>query len=160
MKKNRYKDKSICKNIEQTILKQKATNVLLYLPMSIEVDIYKLLEKLKKIRTKNVFVPYISGGDMSVAVYRLPTRKTKYGLRQPNRSGIKPKIHTAVVPVVAYDITNRRIGFGKGYYDRFFANMKTKPYIIFVQRVDCQAKGIVTNIFDIKANKIITKGKR
>jgi len=55
------------------------------------------------------------------------------------------------------DITRRRVGFGKGMYDRFFEKeIKNIKKIVFVARDLCYSKSIVTNHYDIKADIIVT----
>jgi len=66
------------------------------------------------------------------------------------------KIDMAVVPVVGVDGKLRRIGFGKGMYDRFFAKLKEKPITVFVQLMKCYTKQNITDDFDIKADIYIT----
>jgi 5-formyltetrahydrofolate cyclo-ligase len=43
-------------------------------------------------------------------------------------------------------------------YDRFFAKLKSKPIIIFVQLDYCFTKTIVSEVFDIQAD-IVVAGK-
>ncbi len=158
-KNNRYKDKKLVQKLWQMIQETSGYRVLLYMPMKIEVDIYGLLNRLKMDRRYTVMVPHIDDTNMTVAMYRSPMSCRKYGIRQPKKPGYESRIDIAVVPIVAYDTTYRRIGFGKGYYDKFFDRLKNKPYTIFVQRVNYKAQENITNSFDIKADKII-KGTR
>ncbi len=62
----------------------------------------------------------------------------------------------AVVPVVGVDGRLRRIGFGKGMYDRFFASLDTKPLTLFVQLSKCYTKEKITDSFDVQADIYIT----
>jgi len=158
-KNNRYKDKQLVQKLWQMIQETSGYRVLLYIPMKMEVDIYSLLKRLKRDRRYTLFVPYIDGINMSIAQYRLPISIGKYDIKQPRKPGHNSQIDIAVVPIVAYDIKYRRIGFGKGYYDKFFSKLKSKPWTIFVQRLSFQAENNITNSFDIKADKII-KGTR
>jgi len=148
------KIQNILKNI---IIKNKYKNILLYLPLKQEVDLKQLINYLRA-NNYNVFVPYmISENQFKIVPYRLPLKKKKYNIYEPNFSNTmyKIKLDLAIVPIVGYDDTFRRVGFGVGFYDRFFSSLKYKPYTIFTQVCDCKSKNIITNDYDVKANIII-----
>jgi 5-formyltetrahydrofolate cyclo-ligase len=88
----------------------------------------------------------------------LPLKKKKFNIYEPNNSFLKFKIKLdlAIVPIVGFDKDFRRIGFGAGYYDRFFGLLKYKPTIIFTQICKCYCKKTITQTHDIKADYIIT----
>ena len=97
-------------------------------------------------------------GDSFVPVkYRLPLKIKRFGIKEPNFSSLKKiKLDMVVVPIVGIDETYRRVGFGKGMYDRFFDRLKNKPITIFTQLKLCKSKKIVTSPHDIRPNYIIT----
>jgi len=96
------------------------------------------------------------GESLKIVPFRLPLNKKKYNIFEPNNSNIKVKIDLAVVPIIGTDLTFRRVGFGVGFYDRFFASLDYKPKIIFTQLCLCQTKTTLTQIHDIKSDYIIT----
>jgi 5-formyltetrahydrofolate cyclo-ligase len=65
------------------------------------------------------------------------------------------RLDLAIVPTIGYDETFRRVGFGVGFYDRFFYSLNYVPYMVFTQLCDCKSNNIITNKYDIKANIII-----
>jgi len=150
-------NKKIQKNLKKIIIKNNYKNILLYLPLMQEVNLKQLIIWLR-INKYNVFVPYmISKNKFKIVPYRLPLKKKKYNIYEPNFSNFKYKIKLdlAVVPIVGYDDTFRRIGFGVGFYDRFFNSLNYKPYIIFTQLSDCKSEKVITNDSDVKANVIV-----
>ena len=88
--------------------------------------------------------------------YRLPLKTKKFAVKEPNFSNRMVKIDMAIVPVVGIDKLDKRIGFGKGMYDRFYEKLKSKPIVIFVQRVKCFTKDRITDAYDISADFYIT----
>jgi 5-formyltetrahydrofolate cyclo-ligase len=60
---------------------------------------------------------------------------------------------------VGIDVTQRRVGFGKGMYDRFFHSTQKKVFMIFVQRESCSTKEFVCDTYDIKCDLYITPTK-
>ena len=133
-------------------------SILVYNPFGFEVDISSLIPLLKRNKNK-VYSPFMVGQSFKMVNYRLPLFKAKFGIKQSKNSfkDIK-KINYAIVPVVGIDGNYKRIGFGKGMYDRFFAKLKSKPIIIFVQLDYCFTKTIVSEVFDIQAD-IVVAGK-
>ncbi len=151
-----YKNKIIVKKIENFINKSDSKNILLYIPLGIEVDVNPLIKNLRKVK-KNIYVPFMQGDSFKIVKYRLPLCKKKFGIKEPNNSFFKArKIDLAIVPVVGIDAIGKRIGFGKGMYDRFFANLNYKPIMVFTQLVLCKSEKILSESYDIQANYIIT----
>jgi 5-formyltetrahydrofolate cyclo-ligase len=89
--------------------------------------------------------------------FRLPLKKSKFGTYEAGNSlrNIK-NIDIAIVPIIGLDGNLQRIGFGKGMYDRFFAKLKKKPYIIFIQSKLCITEEKLCDVYDISCNEIIT----
>ena len=150
------KDKEICLNILKIITIFKPKKLLVYIPLDIEVNIMPLINKLRKEKICEIYVPYMLGKSFKAVKYRLPLHKKKFGIKEPNNSMLEVKIDMAIVPIIGTDITNRRVGFGRGMYDDYFAKLKYHPIKIFVQRELCKSKQIVTETHDIKADFIIT----
>lgn len=151
-----YKNKIIVKKIEKFIKDSKAKNILMYIPLDIEVDVRTLINSLRRDR-KNVYVPFVQADSFKIVKYRLPLHKKRFGIKEPNNSFLKPNIiDVAVVPIVGVDALNKRIGYGKGMYDRFFYRLNYKPTIIFTQLVLCKSNSILSDSYDIKADYIIT----
>ena len=151
-----YKNKLVVKKLENFINKSDSKNILLYIPLRIEVDVSPLIKNLRK-NKKNVYVPFMHGDSFKIVKYRLPLYKKKFGIKEPNNSFFKArKVDIAIVPVVGIDEVKKRIGFGKGMYDRFFARLDYKPTIIFTQLILCKSEKKLSEEHDIQANYIIT----
>ncbi len=152
-----YKSKVLVRNLEKIILETKAKNILLYVPLYMEVDVRPLINKLRRYKNKKVFVPYMKDDSFKAVKYRLPLKKKKFGIKEPNNSFCRVKgIDLAVVPIVGVDSLYKRIGFGRGMYDRFSYNLNYKPIIIFTQLSLCKSDKILSNDYDIQADYIIT----
>ncbi len=152
-----YKSKILVRNLEDVIIETRAKNILLYLPLDMEVDVKPLVKKLRKYKDKKVFVPYMQGDSFKIVPYRLPLHKKRFGIKEPNNSFFDvKKVDIAIVPIIGVDSLYKRIGFGKGMYDRFFARLDYKPMIIFTQLSLCKSDKILSNDYDIQADYIIT----
>lgn len=151
-----YKDKKTVEKLEKFIKLHNFKNILLYIPMSMEVDVLPLINRLRKEQV-NIFVPFMVKDSFKLVKYRLPLKKKRFGIREPNNSFcIHPKIDLAIVPVVGMDKEWKRIGFGKGMYDRFFYRLNYKPTIVFTQLTLCKSNEKLSNKYDIQADFIIT----
>ena len=151
-------EKIILNQIYQLIEEKKAQNIMLYIPLKLEVNLYPLIKKLRK-EGKNILVPFMELSSFRLVKYRLPLKTKKFGIKEPNYSNqyrIK-KIDIAIVPIIGIDKTYRRIGFGKGIYDRFFEKeYKNIEQTIFVAKKICYSSREITNHYDIKADVIIS----
>ncbi len=152
------KDKKIEKALCNIIKQRKAKQIMLYLPLKIEVNLDGLIRHLRK-EKRALYVPFMEGASFRLVKYRLPLTVKQFGIKEPNDSKqyrIK-QIDMAIVPMVGTDVTHRRVGFGKGMYDRFFEKYnKNITYTVFVARHLCYSPTIVTDNHDIKADMMMT----
>ncbi len=155
---NRYKrDKLVLSKLYEMIEASRAQNIMLYLPLGMEVDVTPLLKRLRR-QKRNVYVPFMEGKSFRLVKYRYPLQKKQFGIKEPkySRQYRRKEIDIAIVPIVGVDSTYRRIGFGKGMYDRFFEKeMKNIKKVVFVARELCYAKEVITDHYDVKADHII-----
>jgi 5-formyltetrahydrofolate cyclo-ligase len=150
-------DRKIRRQLEEILEIRRPRKVLLYLPLPMEVDLRPLIRKLRR-RGVEVYVPFMEGKSFRPVKYRLPLRRKRFGILEPKNSKQyrAGKIDIAIVPIVGIDPSGRRIGFGKGFYDRFFEKEKKKiEEIIFVQRRLCRSPRIVTDRHDIAGDLLI-----
>lgn len=153
-----YKDKKSVAQIYAYIKSHNIQSILLYIPLSLEVNIYPLILKLRK-EKKHIYVPYMEKKSFKAIRYRLPLYKKKFSIKEPNNSYMyrKRKIDLAIVPIIGIDATCRRIGFGKGMYDRFFEKESSHiGTIMFISRTLSYSREEITNNYDIRADIIIT----
>jgi 5-formyltetrahydrofolate cyclo-ligase len=158
-KKQSYvKDKRILTVLYALLEDVNTKNIMLYLPLKMEVNLYPLILRLRK-EGKMLYVPFMEGTSFRLVKYRLPLHKKQFGIKEPNDSkqySIK-NIDIAIVPIIGMDVTQRRVGFGKGMYDRFFEkNYKNINKVVFVTRELCYSKEIVTDHYDVKADILIS----
>ncbi len=152
------KDKKIVEQLYRWVVAQRAASVMLYVPLSTEVNLFPLIAKLRR-QKRRLYVPFMEGKSFRLVKYRLPLQTKQFGIQEPKDSKqYRPReIDIAIVPIVGVDVTYRRIGFGKGMYDRFYEkNRKNIKQTVFVARELCYAKEIVTDHYDIEADIIFT----
>jgi len=147
----------ISKKIMDYIDETNAKNILFYISLSQEVNTSKLIKKLRNDNRYNIFVPFMEGVSFKMVKFRLPLNIKKFNIKEPKNSFARgKKIDLAIVPVLGVDGAFRRIGFGKGMYDRFFESLPYKPKIAFVELSDCITPSFVGESHDIQADIYIT----
>ena len=152
------KDRKLLKILYEEVLATDAEKIMLYLPLKTEVNLYPLIKILRR-QGRQLYVPFMEGESFRLVKYRLPLKRKKFGIKEPNDSKqYRDKdLDLAIVPIVGLDVTRRRIGFGKGMYDRFFE--KEEKHIkrtVFIARELCYSQEIITDHYDVKADMIIT----
>ncbi len=153
-----YKDQKVRKNLKYLMKMIRPKRVLLYLPIGFEADISTFIKEIRK--KCDILVPFMEGVSFKIVKYRLPLKKNKFSIKEPANSFVKHKrIDVAIVPVLGVGRGDRRVGFGKGMYDRFFANLDYRPIIIFVQIEKCYDKKVSTDTFDIQSDYYVTPKK-
>ena len=155
---NSYKhDKMLNRMLFDIIKKEKAKKIMLYVPLKIEVNIAALILKLRR-EKKVLLVPFMEGESFSLVKYRLPLRKKQFGVKEPqNRNKYNDKVDLAIVPIIGTDMTLRRVGFGKGFYDRFFEkNHKKIHKVLFISREYCISSKIITDDHDVIGGTYLT----
>ena len=87
-------------------------------------------------------------------------QKGAFGILEPPYSGIEQQTDEAdliIVPGVAFDLSGHRIGYGKGFYDRFLHHTKHIPYMIgLCHDFQLLEEAIPVDIHDIPMNMIVT----
>lgn len=112
----------------------RADCVALYAAAHNEVDTGLILEVAFQLG-KRVLYPAVCGHDMVMRqVERLDQlRPGCFGILEPCRNGIDHQADEAdliIVPGVAFDLTGHRIGYGKGYYDRFLQHPGRRAVLV------------------------------
>lgn len=88
-----------------------------------EVDTFPLIEILWK-KKKQVFVPKVYGEELGIHRFTKNSelKNNQWYIPEPTDSGRQsPEIlEVAFVPLIVADKKGYRLGYGKGFYDRFF----------------------------------------
>lgn len=138
---------------------KKSKLVLIYVSLKYEIDTFKLINYSLN-TNKKVAVPKCEGDN--IIFYEIKSLKDleegKFGILEPKANKPVTDFNNSIciVPGVAFDKQNNRIGYGKGFYDRFLKNYKGIK--IGLTYEDCICDKIDSDINDIKMDKIIFNG--
>lgn len=116
----------IYNNLIHTEEYKKSKNILCYYSFGNEVCTIEYL----KDRTKNWYLPKIYGEELKVCPYdKNKLSLNKYNILEPTTQVIKnlETIDMIIIPALTADKNGYRVGYGKGYYDRFLKTFKHSP---------------------------------
>ena len=124
------------------------------------MKLFEILESKKNLVTS---LPVItSEGTMKFLKWKLfePLKVNSYGFLEPttNTKTVSPNL--ILVPLVAYDRFRNRLGYGKGYYDRFLGKYLKKHKNILTIGIAFsfqKYKKIPTSKHDVKLDYILTE---
>ena len=141
----------ICQKVQKFIADRSV--IMLYNAIDGEVDVSFLHE----LKNKTFLYPLVVENNI-VAVKSEKFKIGAYGIKEPIGDAFNDKIDAVIVPMCSYDKHLNRLGFGKGYYDRFLKDNDTlKIGVAFACQ---QADNIDVTETDIKMDIIITEKER
>jgi len=105
--------------------KEKKIKIALYYPSNFETNILKFLEN-DFTKNQNILLPAI-GKENNMDFFSWQKNQVlfvnKFGMLEPKKFEIKiPDV--ALIPILAFDTHKYRLGYGKGYYDRYLKKFK------------------------------------
>jgi len=107
-----------------------------------------------------VAYPIINEKDFSMEFYQETAELSvnKWGIHEPlPKQLIHPdQLDSFMVPLIGFDLSGQRIGFGKGYYDRYFARLTKPVKRIGISYFEPLAKLEDTHQFDVPLSHCIT----
>lgn len=133
----------------------KAKTILLYWSMPDELPTHDFIKKWSI--SKSILLPVVIGHHMTIRPFIKEDRlkRNEFNVMQPMTGhDYLEMVDLVIVPGVAFDRKKRRLGRGKGYYDKYLKNKKIKKWGLCY---DLQLYDKVpTSSFDITMNKVFT----
>lgn len=120
----------ILERLEQTDLFRGASRIALYHALPGEVQTAGFIEKWHA--EKTLYLPVVEGDDLRLLPYRGDEhlKAGSFGILEPTEAETSaanvtsyPALDLIIVPGIAFDRSNNRLGRGKGYYDRLLAEL-------------------------------------
>ena len=127
-------------------------NIMLFYPKEFEVDLLTLLED----KSKNFFLPKINDENLLCCPYGkddelcISCFKTKEPLTEPIEESI---IDLVIVPALAVDKNNYRLGYGGGFYDRFLSNLDCTKVVCISKELVLET--VLAEEHDVKIDIVI-----
>lgn len=120
------KDKLIRKNLRELDIYKKAKSVFVFISYRSEVDTKGIIEDILA-DGKKLLVPLVKGSEMiAVEVKGIDDLEpNKMGILEPKDGEEVIEVDLTLTPGLAFDKAGYRLGYGGGYYDKFFAKVDT-----------------------------------
>lgn len=95
---------------------------LIYYSYGTEADTHEIINKLI-LSGKRVYLPRVEGETIVPVPYTAKTEliKNSFGIAEPVGQAYDGEIQVCITPLLAVNSKGYRLGYGGGYYDRFFA---------------------------------------
>lgn len=145
---------------------QKIGVVHTYLPVEEknEIDTWTFIDRMQKFRPDiRISIPKVAGENLEHYYFedRFQLKKNRWGILEPEKGEQTPvqKIDIVIVPLLAFDENLHRVGYGKGYYDKFLKTCRKDclfiglSYFPPIDKIDDLHKG------DIALHHVITPNK-
>lgn len=133
-----------------------AKNIALYYPIKNEIDLRRLLN----VKGKNFYLPRCNKNKLEFAKYTNENdlKSGEFGILEPQGKAINPNILDVIyIPALCANSKNYRLGYGKGFYDRFFAkNKNLKAKKIIVVKKEFILDSFLEDEFDIQCDYTIS----
>lgn len=105
--------------IKSSDIYKNAQHVMLFYPLTNEINLLPLLKD-----NKNFYLPKIEGEDMLVCPYKIGDEMaiSSFKTKEPLSTPVNPEILDIIfIPALMVDKSFHRLGYGKGFYDRFLS---------------------------------------
>ena len=151
------KSKIIIDKLNQLDEFKKARVIALYNSLKDEVHTDLLIKD--SLKEKIVLLPKVEKDN--IAFYQITKNedliKSSFNILEPigdiNKLYKKEYIDLFIVPGICFDKNKNRLGFGKGYYDRYLCDKDNTIGICYDEQI---VNLLPTNKYDVKMKKIIT----
>lgn len=156
------KSNIILDRLKATDIFKNSINIMCFASFGSEVNTYNFIEECIK-NGKNIYLPYIDvqNDEMKISLIKsLNQLEEGYkGILEIKKEYIKPfdkkELDLIITPCVCYDLSRYRIGYGKGFYDRFFLGVE-KAYKIGICFDECIVEQIEIDKYDLAVDMVIS----
>ena len=147
----------IHQNIKQISSFTNSQNIACYFPIGSEVDTHVIMLDILK-HDKNLLLPRIVNDNLQFCIVSNLEKleKGNFEIMEPKDSCKKAeKIDCVLIPTVGVSKSGVRLGYGKGYYDRFLSLIDAvKISLTYSKQI---VKSIPNDSHDVKIDWIVTE---
>ena len=137
-----------------------------YYPKGSEVNTLNILSKV--LEGQKILALPATLGD-KIFFYKISNIKdlgdqlilSKFGIKEPSPSSAEPvdEIDMIIVPGIAFDRNGYRLGYGRGYYDRYLQNKKCVFSLGLAFEIQLLNNNLPREHFDRRVNAVATEDK-
>ena len=146
--------KRLAQKLRNTEEYKSAKNIMIFYPLKDEVDLLELTND----NSKTFYLPKIDGDNLLCCKYDSNTElcescfHTKEPVTEQTTFTHHPDL--VIVPALAADKNNYRLGYGGGFYDRFLSKTETIKIVCLPKQFVVET--VYPENFDIPVDRVIT----
>lgn len=159
------KDNLILKNLFESDIYKRSTNIFTFINYGSEVKTKDFINMALE-QGKNIFVPKTIKETRNMKAIKINSlnnlKADNWGILEPETLEgeiCKENLDLIIVPGVVFDGNGNRIGYGGGYYDRYFDDYKLKAKKIALAYDIQVIESVKAEKHDIRVDFIITEKK-
>ena len=134
-----------------------AKTVMSYMDFKNEVKTDKINDFIKN-SGKILVLPKVINKETMIAIEdKNQYIVSPFGNKEPDGEEYRGNIDVIITPGIAFDRDKNRVGFGRGYYDRFFVKYPNAKKIAIAFEEQIIDEGIETDKYDKKVDVLITE---
>lgn len=142
--------------LENKIL-ENSVDIMSYLDFKNEVKTDKINQWIKN-NLKKLYLPrVINKEEMIIIEDKDKFSVSSFGNSEPLGDEYQGNIDLIIVPGVVFDKFGNRIGFGRGYYDRFFNKYPNAKKVAIAFEIQVTDEKIEIDIYDKKVDILVTE---
>lgn len=158
------KDLDILNRLKESSIYSQSKTFFVYVSSEIEVDTRRLIKGLLDDR-KTVAVPLCDTDNCLMDFYEIRTfselSEGAYGILEPDctvcRKAAFDENTVCIVPGLSFDKNGYRLGFGKGYYDRFLSHFSGTSIGLCYE--ECMCEKLICDKHDKRVSAVVTENK-
>lgn len=141
----------VVSNIITSEIYKNSKHIALYYPLETEIDIRGIVSD-----NKNFYLPRCVNNEIEFAKFDGNLKRGAFSLFEPVADKVNPDILDVIyIPCLCCNKRNYRLGWGKGFYDRFFAKNDIHARKIIVSAQSFISDDFIEDEFDFKCDEII-----
>jgi len=120
----------IASSLNELVPIQKAQTIMGYAAIQNEVDLRPFLEEQRRLG-KKILLPRVEGNQLVAVEWQgqQVTNISSFGISEPLGAAYPPeKIDVVLIPGLVFDGKGYRLGYGRGFYDRFLPILRSNAF--------------------------------
>lgn len=132
---------------------KKSKNIISYYPLKYEADTKICMQD----KGRNIYLPRVKGDLLEICICK-NLCKGSFGIMEPQTEAINDfsDIDIILIPACAADKKGYRLGYGKGYYDRFLPLLPESCKKVILIYSELVFDDVYPTNYDIKSDIIVT----
>ena len=144
----------IMQNLTSLPKYKESKHIISYSPLKYEVD----TRYCNQDKTKDIYLPRVNGDNLDICPCS-DLCKGSFGILEPQSSAIidYSYIDMVLIPACAVDKNGYRLGYGKGFYDRFLPLLPANCLKVVLIFSELLFDTVYPDKYDVKSDIIITE---